>query len=939
MKIKQKFFHLFSLLTILSGTLLQPGMAIATTISTDTSTAETEIVSDTSKDTGDAAYETTDDSLSSEEQSSNETKESQESSDMPTETSSSDEQQAIAGSYVSIDKNNFPDDAFRTYVGSLANEDEQLSTTELAAITELDLSDLAIQSLKGIEFFTALTTLDVSDNNLETLELQDLKDLQDLDISGNHLVELDLSHNVELDRLETGIQTHELEAAFEDERYVVSLEDLFSDQVPEITLLTEDWTLDQEIGQLETTAISALQLATAITLPDLSSLTDEERAGIDERLVLDIDVTARERTVNARAAKISASTINYQSFVEGQGWQGVMADGGLSGTTGQSRKILGFRILSEGLSDASSITYRGHFQSTGWGAWTNTDATIGDTSSTRQMESLQVRSTGQDVYYRVHVRGFGWLGWAKNGEIAGTTGLGARIEAIEISFVAPIDMGGQSVIEAGTINSSYRTFSSAGWSNPVGNGVTSGTTGQSRSVQKFMMNSISTNFNGSVEYSGLVTNAGWTSYVGEGQEIGQTGNNLEGIRIRLTGELANQATVYYRVHVAGLGWLNWTKNGGNAGSTGYNLAIEAIQVIIKPKYLSDPTGAGLSYVSATTLGRATLNVSTHVQRQGWVSATGNNIQGGTTGQGLRVEGVRMSIANAEVSGGITYNSHVQGIGWQGYRSNGDLSGTTGQSRRLEGFQVKLTGAMARVYDVYYRAHIQTYGWLDWAANGQSAGSSSLGRRAESIQVYLVPKGSAAPGSTERPFMRYREFLFVMGHGAGDPGAIGSGTNEAAFTRNELLPYLRKYAAQLKTSKIHIYDTSKNMFQDTQKLQGAHLVSTNIESVTEFHLDAASSTSATGGHVIVHRELVPTAASLQVAQTIRQHVGWWGSVANTNGLSLRADLLNMNVFRNRGIDYRLAELGFITNPNDVARIRANIDTIAKQIVQDVTGEKL
>ncbi|MCL2891196.1 hypothetical protein, partial [Brenneria tiliae] len=153
-----------------------------------------------------------------------------------------------------------------------------------------------------------------------------------------------------------------------------------------------------------------------------------------------------------------------------------------------------------------------------------------------------------------------------------------------------------------------------------------------------------------------------------------------------------------------------------------------------------------------------------------------------------------------------------------YRSNGDLSGTTGQSRRLEGFQVKLTGAMARVYDVYYRAHIQTYGWLDWAANGQSAGSSSLGRRAESIQVYLVPKGSAAPGSTERPFMRYREFLFVMGHGAGDPGAIGSGTNEAAFTRNELLPNLRKYAAQLKTSKIHIYDTSKNMFQDTQSLQ-------------------------------------------------------------------------------------------------------------------------
>jgi N-acetylmuramoyl-L-alanine amidase len=50
-------------------------------------------------------------------------------------------------------------------------------------------------------------------------------------------------------------------------------------------------------------------------------------------------------------------------------------------------------------------------------------------------------------------------------------------------------------------------------------------------------------------------------------------------------------------------------------------------------------------------------------------------------------------------------------------------------------------------------------------------------------------------------------------------------------------------------------------------------------------------------------------------------------------------LNLRVFKNRGIDYRLTELGFISNPNDVAKIRRNIDTIAKQLIQDATGERL
>jgi N-acetylmuramoyl-L-alanine amidase len=77
----------------------------------------------------------------------------------------------------------------------------------------------------------------------------------------------------------------------------------------------------------------------------------------------------------------------------------------------------------------------------------------------------------------------------------------------------------------------------------------------------------------------------------------------------------------------------------------------------------------------------------------------------------------------------------------------------------------------------------------------------------------------------------------------------------------------------------------------------------------------------------------------MAETIRQHVRWHSAYASNRGLSLRSDLLNLRVFKNRGIDYRLTELGFISNPNDVAKIRRNIDTIAKQLIQDATGERL
>lgn len=184
---------------------------------------------------------------------------------------------------------------------------------------------------------------------------------------------------------------------------------------------------------------------------------------------------------------------------------------------------------------------------------------------------------------------------------------------------------------------------------------------------------------------------------------------------------------------------------------------------------------------------------------------------------------------------------------------------------------------------------------------------------------------------------FKKHMIVMGHGAGDPGAQGSGTNEATFNRTELLPLLQKYASQLKYSKIYFYDPNRDMYQDSVNDKGAYTIN-NYESVTEFHLDSSRSTTASGGHVIVHPTQV-TDKNRDLAQVVNKYVGLNPAYARNGGLSLRSDLLNLNILRYRGISYRLVEMAFISNPNDVSKLRSNLEAFAKEMVERITGERI
>lgn len=147
-----------------------------------------------------------------------------------------------------------------------------------------------------------------------------------------------------------------------------------------------------------------------------------------------------------------------------------------------------------------------------------------------------------------------------------------------------------------------------------------------------------------------------------------------------------------------------------------------------------------------------VSYQTHIQNVGWQDYKVNGATSGTSGQGLRLEGIKIKLTNKPYSGSIYYSTHVQNIGWQDSVSENEMSGTSGQSLRLEAIYMDLSGDISDYYDIYYRVHAQDYGWLGWAKNGQNAGTAGLSKRLEGIEIVLVEKGGAAPGSTDNAYV-------------------------------------------------------------------------------------------------------------------------------------------------------------------------------------------
>ena len=95
-----------------------------------------------------------------------------------------------------INEQNFPDKNFRNYVLSTAvdrNQNNILDDDEILRVTNIDVHQKGIVSLKGIEYFTELQKLTCYQNNLTELDLSACTKLDFLNCASNKLTSLNLS--------------------------------------------------------------------------------------------------------------------------------------------------------------------------------------------------------------------------------------------------------------------------------------------------------------------------------------------------------------------------------------------------------------------------------------------------------------------------------------------------------------------------------------------------------------------------------------------------------------------------------------------------------------------------------------------------------------------------------------------------------------------------
>ena len=103
---------------------------------------------------------------------------------------------------IDINETNFPDRKFRRFLlAQTYGADGKLTPEEIDGVTSMKVQFMEIQSLKGIEHFTALTSLKCSFNLLKTLDLTQNTALTRLFCYENNILSIDLSQNTELETL------------------------------------------------------------------------------------------------------------------------------------------------------------------------------------------------------------------------------------------------------------------------------------------------------------------------------------------------------------------------------------------------------------------------------------------------------------------------------------------------------------------------------------------------------------------------------------------------------------------------------------------------------------------------------------------------------------------------------------------------------------------
>ena len=301
--------------------------------------------------------------------------------------------------------------------------------------------------------------------------------------------------------------------------------------------------------------------------------------------------------------KLSASAPSYanvtvigQANVQSKGWRGAVAQGAKIGTTSK-KGLRAFALTLSGLPAGADghINYITYDKGRGWGVAAADGASSGRES--KAVQSTKIWLSGEvanhyDVLYRAYIKGKGWQAWVKNGAKTTKASKNAPyISAIQVKLSPKTEdaLGA----DASALGVRYEArLTKSGWQAWTGDGATAGKKSKCAYLDGFTLMVDAGNLSGGVEYGAYIKGSKWSQgWQPAGAVVGKKNKNIQALRFRLTGQLANAYDIWYRTYVPGKGWQAWVCNGAKSGKTGKNWWVSAVQVKLMTKQSSPAVSA------------------------------------------------------------------------------------------------------------------------------------------------------------------------------------------------------------------------------------------------------------------------------------------------------------------------------------------------------------
>lgn len=291
-----------------------------------------------------------------------------------------------------------------------------------------------------------------------------------------------------------------------------------------------------------------------------------------------------EQALTTPSVVLSGGNVATSTYLKGKGWTTPVTSGKTAGKKGKTLRALKISLTGiEGVS--GSVSYRVYARGKGWRA-TASDGV--PTGKVKDVEAVKIWLSGDvashyDVIYRVYMKGKGWQPWVKNKAKSGITKKGLRVNAVQVKLSPKTeDAIGRS---ADTVGVRYEgRLGKKGWQSWTGDGGTAGKANKKKQLEGLAIKVDTGSYSGGVTYRAYIQGKKWKQgWKNNGATVGKSGKRLEGIQIKLTGEIANAYDIYYRMYVQKYGWLDWAVNGQSAGGPGNKLRVGAIQIVMVPK--------------------------------------------------------------------------------------------------------------------------------------------------------------------------------------------------------------------------------------------------------------------------------------------------------------------------------------------------------------------